>query len=266
MKATNGQKMRTGIFSIIGLFLLIGAVFLIGKTKNMFGDTFHIYGTFKNVGGLQVGNNVRFVGTNIGTVTGITIVTDTLARVDMIINEKVHPFIKNDAIASIGSDGLMGDKLISIASTSGNAVVIKSGEKITTQDPADFAEIISRVQRIASNAEVITDGLAGIATQISSGKGNIGRLIYDDKLSKNLDASMSNMKSGTEGFKENMTAMKHNFLLKGYYKKKEQKKQEAADKALQDTQKQPATDPQPDTKAARKAAKKAKKDSKTDSQ
>ena len=130
MKATNGQKIRTGVFSIIGLLLLIGAVFLIGKTKNMFGDTFHIYGTFKNVGGLQVGNNVRFVGTNIGTVTGITIVTDTLARVDMIIDEKVHPFIKNDAVASIGSDGLMWDKLISIASTSGNAVVLKSGERI----------------------------------------------------------------------------------------------------------------------------------------
>ena len=88
MKATSGQKIKTGIFTIIGLFLLVGAVFLIGKTKNMFGNTFHIYGTFKNVGGLQAGNNVRFVGINVGTVTDIQIISDTLAKVDMIIEEK----------------------------------------------------------------------------------------------------------------------------------------------------------------------------------
>ena len=171
MKATSGQKIKTGIFTIIGLFLLVGAVFLIGKTKNMFGNTFHIYGTFKNVGGLQAGNNVRFVGINVGTVTDIQIISDTLAKVDMIIEEKTHPFIKSDALASIGSDGLMGDKLITIASTSANTAVIKDGAKIGTIDPADFGQIMGKISNIASNAEVITDGLAGIATQISSGKG-----------------------------------------------------------------------------------------------
>ena len=257
MKVTAGQKIRTGVFAIAGLVLLIGGIFLIGKKQNMFGDTFHIYGTFKNVGGLQVGNNVRFVGINVGTVESIKIVSDTLARVDMIIRDKVHPFIKSDAVASIGSDGLMGDKLISIASTSENATVIKDGGLIATVNPTDFSKIISRVEEIADNAQVITDGLADIAMQISSGKGSIGRLLYSDDLSKNLEGSVSNLKKGTAGFSENMTALKHNFLLKGYYKKKARAQEEAAEKrALGDSTGQMSK------KELRKAERKARKENK----
>ena len=269
MKATFGQRVKTGIFTVTALAMLIVAVFLIGRTKNMFGSTFHIYGTFKNVGGLEAGNNVRFVGINVGTITHVRIISDTLARVDMIIDEKSHPYIKSDAVATIGSDGLMGDKLVSIASVSANATAIKNGAQIASVDPADFGVIISKVQRIATNAETITDGLANIANQISSGKGNIGRLIYDNSIANNLDASMSNMKTGTAGFSENMQAAKHNFLLKGYFKKKERKKQEAADQAAEGAGQSPAdqqTDSKADRKAKRKAEKAAKKDDSSNGQ
>jgi len=256
MKATAGQKIRTGIFAITGLVLLVGGIFLIGKKQNMFGDTFHIYGTFKNVGGLQVGNNVRFVGINVGTVESIKIVSDTLARVDMIIRNKVHPFLKSDAVASIGSDGLMGDKLISISSTSENATIIKDGGLIATVNPTDFSKIIARVEEIADNAQIITDGLADIATQISSGQGSIGRLLYSDDLSKNLEGSVNNLKKGTAGFSENMTALKHNFLLKGYYKKKARAKEEAENQAAGDTTSVMSK------KEVRKAERKARKEDK----
>ncbi len=257
MKATAGQKIRTGIFAIAGLVLLVGAIFLIGKKQNMFGNTFHIYGTFRNVGGLAVGNNVRFVGVNVGTVESIKIISDTVARVDMIIRDKVHPFLKSDAVASIGSDGLMGDKLISISSTSENATLIKDGGMIATVNPTDFSKIISRVEEIADNAQVITEGLANIATQISSGKGSIGRLLYSDEMSKELEGSVSNLKKGTAGFSENMTALKHNFLFKGYFKKKARAKEEEANKqAILDSTGQLSK------KDERKAARKAKRDNK----
>lgn len=226
MKATGGQKIRTGIFALIGLGLLVGAVFLIGKTKNLFGDTFHVYGTFKNVGGLQAGNNVRFVGVNVGTVQGISIISDTLARVDLIVQESVHKFIKSNAVASIGSDGLMGDKLIVISATEDGTELVKDGGRIATNNPTDMTEIIGKMQRIADNAEVITAGLADISMTISQGKGSLGRLLYNDDLAKNLEGTVSNIKQGTKGFSENMEALKGNFLLRGYYKRKERKKQE----------------------------------------
>lgn len=221
MKATTGQKVRTGIFSIAALFLLVGAIFLIGKTKNMFGDTFHIYANFKNVGGLQVGNNVRFVGVNVGTVEGIQIISDTLARVDMVLESEVNPYVRRNAIATIGSDGLMGDKLINVAATDENSQLMKNGDRIATTEPIDLSKTMERIDNIAENAEVITFALAGITTRINDGKGSLGRLLNSDELAKDLEGTAQSMKEGTQGFSENMKALKGNVLLRGYYKRKE---------------------------------------------
>src|SRR4051812_35122010 len=131
MKASAGQKIKTGIFTISGILLFVVGIFFIGSKKNMFGDTYMIYGTFKNVGGLEVGNNIRFAGINVGTVEDIRIVSDTLIRVDMLMQNQVKPFLKVDAIASIGSNGLMGDKLITIVSGSSNEVqLLRGGSRI----------------------------------------------------------------------------------------------------------------------------------------
>jgi phospholipid/cholesterol/gamma-HCH transport system substrate-binding protein len=250
MKATTGQKIRTGIFALVGIFLLVGAVFLIGKSKNMFGDTFHVYGTFRNVGGLQAGNNIRFVGVNVGTVESIRIISDTEARVDMILEEKVHPYIKSNAIASIGSDGLMGDKLIVISASEDGTALIKDNARIATTNPTDMGEIVAKMERVADNAEVITAGLADIATQVSGGKGTLGRLLYNDDIADNLEGTVDNIKKGTKGFSENMEALKGNFLLRGYYRRKERKRREK-EEARQEQQQQ-APQPAEETKSKKK--------------
>lgn len=252
MKATTGQKIRTGIFAFVGIFLLVGAVFLIGKSKNMFGDTFHIYGTFRNVGGLQVGNNVRFVGVNVGTVESIRIISDTQARVDLILEDKVHPYIKSNAVASIGSDGLMGDKLIVISANEEGSTLIKDGSRIATVNPTDMGEIVAKMERVADNAQVITAGLADIATQVSGGKGTLGRLLYNDDIADDLQGTVNNIKKGTKGFSENMEALKGNFLLRGYYRRKEKKRKEREEvRQQQEEQVQ-----QPDDESKRKNRKK----------
>jgi len=229
MQVTSGQKIKTGLVALGGLLLLGGAIFFIGKTKNMFGETFHLYGTFRNVGGLQVGNNVRFVGVNVGTVENIQIISDSFARVDMILEANANPFIKKNAVATIGSDGLMGDKLIVISATSPESKMIADGAMIITNEPADLGKTMEKIDRIADNAEVITYSIAGITSRINEGKGSIGRLLNDDKIYKNLEGTTTAMQEGTRGFKDNMNALKGNFLFKGYYKRKERKKQEAAE-------------------------------------
>lgn len=159
----------------------------------MFGDTFRIYGTFKNVGGLQVGNNIRFAGINVGTVEDIRIVSDTLIRVDMLMQNQVKPFLKVDALASIGSDGLMGDKLITIVSGSANeAQLLKGGSRIMTANPVDFDKVIGQFTNVATNAEIIMTELAGMAVQIRKGDGTISKLLYTDDLSRSLEGTASN--------------------------------------------------------------------------
>jgi phospholipid/cholesterol/gamma-HCH transport system substrate-binding protein len=115
MKTTSSQKIKIGAFTVVGLVVLFLAVFYIGNQKSLFSSTFRVYGTFKNVSGLTVGNNVRFAGINVGVVDAINIVTDSSVRVDLTLNNSVRKFIKTDSKMSIGSDGLMGDKLVVIA-------------------------------------------------------------------------------------------------------------------------------------------------------
>ena len=88
MKNRTAQNLRLGIFIITGVVIFVLAVYFIGNKQNLFGDNTRISSVFKNVDGLQRGNNVRYAGVNVGTVRDITIVNDTSIVVDMLIHEK----------------------------------------------------------------------------------------------------------------------------------------------------------------------------------
>src|SRR6186997_2965026 len=123
-------KVRLGLFVAIGLALFVGAVFIIGKQKNMFNPVFRLTTTFFNVSGLQVGNNVRFSGINVGTVDKINIISDSTVMVEMLIRKEVNQFIKSDCEVTIGSEGLIGDKLIIITQGSENAAMARDGQRL----------------------------------------------------------------------------------------------------------------------------------------
>ncbi len=101
-------KVRLGLFIAGGFVLFVLAIFIIGKQKNMFNPVFKLTTTFLNVSGLQVGNNIRFSGINVGTVDNITIINDSTVRVDMLVRQEIKKFIKSDSKVSIGSEGLIG--------------------------------------------------------------------------------------------------------------------------------------------------------------
>ena len=81
MEKTIGEKLKLGIFSIVGLLILVGAIYFIGSRQNMFAKTFIINSNFNNVNGLQLGNNVRYSGINVGSVKTISIVNDSTISV-----------------------------------------------------------------------------------------------------------------------------------------------------------------------------------------
>ena len=197
MATTSSQKLKTGLFVVVGILLLIAGIFLIGSKQNLFSDTFTVHGHFRNAGGLVQGNNIRFGGVNVGTVKGVTILSDTVIRVDMIIQSDKREFIKGDAVASISSDGLMGDQLLVIAPGSPGAEPLKDGDEIRTQEPTDYSAIIAQFTRVANNAEVITGALASMSQQLKSGQGSIGRLLYRDDLARGLEGTMQNAQAVT---------------------------------------------------------------------
>ena len=213
-------KVRLGMFVAGGLALFVLAIFIIGKQKNLFNPVYKLTTSFYNVSGLQVGNNIRFSGIVIGTVDNIAIINDSTVRVDMLIKQEVRRFIKSDSEVAIGSEGLIGDRLIIISQGSFDAPLAREGEQLESVEPVETDAIMSSLKVTAENAEVITQELAEIMTKINSGTGTLGRLIQDTTIAKNIDQTIINLKKSSKGLDENMEAAKHNFLLKGFFKKK----------------------------------------------
>lgn len=190
MEQSTNRKIRVGIFTLAGILLFLVGIFVIGNKKNMFTNTFNIYGHFKNVGGLAIGNNIRFAGITVGTVEAMSIVSDTIVRVDMRIKEDVKQFLKADAKATIGSDGLMGDKLITILpGTPGEQKFLAEEGRIKTEEPVDFDQVLGKFTVAADNARVITSELASMAVQVRTGNGTLNKLLYSDDLSNRLEGT-----------------------------------------------------------------------------
>jgi phospholipid/cholesterol/gamma-HCH transport system substrate-binding protein len=230
---TKKFKVRLGLFVAGGLALFVIAIFIIGKQKNLFNPVFKLTATFYNVSGLQVGNNIRFTGINVGTVDNINIINDSTVRVDMLIKKDVKQFIKSDCVVAIGSEGLIGDRLLVITQGSSDAPQAKEGQEIASVEPVETDAIMASLQGTAINAEIISQQLAEIMFKVNSGQGTLGRLIQDSTIAENLSQTMLNIKHSSKGLEENMEAAKHNFLLKGYFNKKEK----AAAKLLEQEQK-----------------------------
>jgi phospholipid/cholesterol/gamma-HCH transport system substrate-binding protein len=236
MKASPSQKIKIGLFALIGIAVLIAGIYLIGQQKSLFSSTFKVYGKFRNVNGLVVGNNVRFAGINVGVVDDITILDDSTVRVGLTLNTSVKKFIKKDAKMSIGSDGLMGDKLIVIAPggvTSNEEIA--EGNELHTVNPLDVDKVMNKITRIADNAGNLIQNLSEITEKVNHGHGSIGRLLNNDRMAKDLDATVkqaqstiANVHKASSTLNEDLTAAQHNFLLKGFFKKK--RKQEQARK------------------------------------
>ena len=227
-------KMRLGLFIAGGLALFVATIFIIGKQKNLFNPVFELTSTFYNVSGLQVGNNVRFSGINVGTISEITIINDSTVKVDMQIRKEVNQFIKSDCEVLIGSEGLIGDRLLIISQGSSNSPMAKSGQKLKSSEPVETDAIMASLQVTANNAAIISEQLANIFIKINSGNGTLGRLIQDSTIAENINQTIVNLKKSSKGLNENMEAAKHNFLLKGFFNKKakeaEKKKKEAEGK------------------------------------
>jgi phospholipid/cholesterol/gamma-HCH transport system substrate-binding protein len=213
-------KVRLGMFVAGGIALFVLTIFIIGKQKNLFNPVFKLTTTFYNVSGLQVGNNIRFSGIVIGTVNNISIINDSTVRVDMLIKKEVKQFIKSDSQVAIGSEGLIGDRLLVISQGSTEAPLARIGEQLQSVEPVETDAIMSSLKVTAGNAEVITQELAEIMTKINSGDGTLGRLIQDTTIAKNIDQTIINLKKSSKGLNENMEAVKHNFLFKGFFNKK----------------------------------------------
>jgi len=205
MKKETSNKIKLGLFISIGMLVLIVGIYFIGEGQQLFRSTFRISGVFKDVAGLQAGNNVRLSGVNIGVVDNIHIVSDSSIRVEILIDEDTRMFIKKDASATIGSEGLMGNKILIITPGTGDKKVIRNNDTIETIMPMNLDEVFLSLKTTIDNTSNITNDLALITHNIQSGRGTIGRLLMDSSLRQNFDTTVINLKKGSAEFKKLLT-------------------------------------------------------------
>ncbi|MFN4316053.1 MAG: MlaD family protein [Chitinophagaceae bacterium] len=323
------SNVKLGVFVLAGLLFLILLLYMIGRNDSLFGSNFKLRVRFENVQGLSSGNNVRYAGIQVGTVKSVSIVNDTSIEVTMHIETRMLKVIRKNAVASIGTEGIMGNKVLNISPVRGDAPLVEENDELpvdkktgmddmwqtlskTNNDIAFIADQLKQtvtrinnskalwqllddeqlapdIKQSVKNIRVATaranDGvgyLEGILADIKQGKGSLGRIIADstiaielqaaiDKigrvgedadslanqlrqlaqkvdddlqhgpgtanallndtaLANNLTRTMENLRQGTEGFNEVIEALKHNFLLRGYFRKQERRAREASNR------------------------------------
>ncbi|NLO02767.1 MAG: MCE family protein [Bacteroidales bacterium] len=205
-------KARLGIFIAGGIAIFVIAIFIIGKQQNLFNPVFKITTNFYNVSGLEVGNNIRFSGIDVGIVDNIKIINDSTVQVDMLVRKDVQQFIKADSYASIGSEGIIGDRIIIITQGSNNSSIAEDGDHILSKEPIETDDIMKSLKTSAGSAEVIMMQLVEIMMNINSGKGTLGRLIQDSTIAENVNQTIENFKKSSEGLDQTIEVTKENLF------------------------------------------------------
>ncbi len=317
------DNVKLGLFVLAGLLFLVVILYMIGRNMSLFGDTYMLKARFENAQGLVVGNNVRYAGIQAGTVKEIRIMNDTTIEVTLTVEKRMMTIIRKNAVVSIGTEGLVGNKVVNIlprrrmapfaeegdillarrsvdtdemlqtlSQTNNDVAVIAANLKITVQKintskalwellndksiPANFRTSVGNIRTATANAGKMVNNLNDIVIDVKNGKGSVGAILRDTSFAKNLNEaiikiksvgdsvdslsneinsvvagikqdvnagkgpanailkdssivqklnkSLSNIEKGTDGFNQNMEALKHNFLFRGYFKKLERQK------------------------------------------
>jgi phospholipid/cholesterol/gamma-HCH transport system substrate-binding protein len=200
MKKKSNNTWKLGMFVVLSLTVFLVTVYFIGKSQNLFGTTFHLQTKFKNVSGLQIGNNVQLSGINIGTIKNIEFVSDSIVTVNMVIRSEIQQYIKTDAFATIGSDGLMGDKVLMISPGTNSLEIVKDDALIKSKEAIGMEDLMTGLKKSIDNAEIITKQLSEFSYKINNGKGTLSKVLTDEAFSKSIDKTLQNLETGTDEF------------------------------------------------------------------
>jgi phospholipid/cholesterol/gamma-HCH transport system substrate-binding protein len=227
---------RLGAFIIATLAILAAGIFIIGSKQYLFTSTYRLKAQFATVVGLDPGAEIRVGGVHAGTVRGIELPHKPTDKITILMDlqRSTHDIIKQDSVAAIETEGLLGNEYVSISFGSAQALNVKDDDTIASLPPLVIADLMKKAdgildssQEALANVTVATANLGSITGKINQGQGTIGALVNDKKIYTQLDETtaglrdtVSHAQAGVTSFQENMDAMKSNFLLRGYFKKR----------------------------------------------
>jgi phospholipid/cholesterol/gamma-HCH transport system substrate-binding protein len=225
---------RLGAFIVTTLAILAVGTFIIGNKQYLFSSTYRLKAQFSNVVGLDVGAGVRVGGVYRGTVHSIELPHNTSGKVTVVmdLDSSTHDIIKQDSVASIETEGLLGNEYMAISFGSAGVANVRDGDTIASHPPLAMSDLIKKSedmldssQQAIKNVTQATASLNSVSAKIDHGQGTIGALINDKTAYLELNQTMDGIRdvvahaqAGVTDFQENMEAMKHNFFVRGYFK------------------------------------------------
>jgi phospholipid/cholesterol/gamma-HCH transport system substrate-binding protein len=225
---------RLGALIVTTLAILVVGVFIIGGKQYLFRSTYRLKAQFDNVVGLDAGADVRVGGVHSGTVRNIVLPHRPGEKVTVVMDlgRSTHEIIKQDSVATIETEGLLGDQYLAISFGSAGKADVRDGDTIASQAPLEMSDLLQKTddildssQQAIRNATRATANLDSITAKIDRGEGSAGALVNDKQLYTNLEQTTSTMRdtmvkaqTGVTDFQENMEALKHNFFMRGYFK------------------------------------------------
>jgi phospholipid/cholesterol/gamma-HCH transport system substrate-binding protein len=227
---------RLGAFIVMTLAILAAGVFVIGSKEYLFSSTYQVKALFDNVAGLDAGADVRVGGVHSGTVQSIALPHNPGEKVTVLmdLDKSTHEIIKHDSVASIETEGVLGSQFVAVSFGSAGQGEVRNGETIQSEPPLQMSDLFKKTSGILDSSQLaiqntvqVTAHLNAVSAKIDSGQGTVGALVNDKQLYSNLQQTTATMhdtmlqaQTGVTDFQENMEALKHNFFLSGYFKKR----------------------------------------------
>jgi phospholipid/cholesterol/gamma-HCH transport system substrate-binding protein len=199
MKSTkNTRAVLVGIFIFLALVIFIVGVLTLGNQKKTFADTIELKSVFEDVNGLQRGSNVWYAGVKIGTIKKLGFNKNGGVDVVMDIEEASRQFIHKDAKAKVGTDGLIGNKIIVIYGGSTQAPAVSEGDVLQVEKSVAMDELMNTLQANNKNILDITNDFKAVSRQLAQGQGTIGKLLKEETLANDLNSAMLTLKRVTQ--------------------------------------------------------------------
>jgi phospholipid/cholesterol/gamma-HCH transport system substrate-binding protein len=224
------------MFIVATLAVLAAGVFIIGSKEYLFSSTYRLKAQFDNVAGLAAGAEVQVGGVHSGIVQSIELPNKPGGKVTVVVDldRNTHDIVKQDSVATIDTEGLLGNQYLAISFGSAGQPDVKDGDTLQSEPPLQMGDMLKKTnvilnssQQAVENTSQATAHLNSVSAKIDSGQGTVGALVNDKQLYNNLEqttntlnATMLQAQTGVTDFQENMEALKHNFLLSGYFKKR----------------------------------------------
>lgn len=190
------DNVKLGVFVLSGLLLLILFFYMLSKNESIFTSRFEIKAHFQNVSGLVSGNNVRVSGIVVGIVEKVELVSDTLVVVTLALNDDMRRVVRKNALAALGTDGLIGNRVVNILPADEAAPLIEPGDILQGQKEISTEEMLRTLNQTNQNVLLISKGLMETIERINKST-QLTTLLGDESLSQNLKAALLNLRNAT---------------------------------------------------------------------